>query len=66
MSDAGTWRKSSFSVSNGECVELAVLGDGSIGVRDSKDPDGAVLRLSRAEIESFLRGAKAGEFDDLV
>lgn len=58
------WRKSSFS-SIAECVELAVLDDGRIGVRDSKDPDGGLLAFTRAEIDAFVRGAQAGEFDDL-
>jgi hypothetical protein len=60
------WRKSSFSYSNGECVEVAVLGDGTVGLRDSKDPVGPVLTFTRGELRAFLEGAKAGEFDDLV
>jgi Domain of unknown function (DUF397) len=32
----GYWRKSSFSMSNGDCVEVAVLADANVGVRDSK------------------------------
>jgi hypothetical protein len=35
-------------------------------LRDSKDPHGAVLRFTRAEIAAFLDGAKSGEFDDLA
>lgn len=34
------WVKSSYSVNDGNCVELAGLADGRVGVRDSKDPDG--------------------------
>jgi hypothetical protein len=30
------WRKSSYSHSNGHCVEVSRLADGSVGVRDSK------------------------------
>jgi hypothetical protein len=65
MSDLthATWRKSSESF-NGDCVELASVGDG-IAVRDSKDPDGPALRFSRSEWDAFLRGAKKGEFDEL-
>jgi len=66
MPDVRVWRNSSFSYSNGECVEVAVLGDGTVGLRDSKDPGGPVLTLTRGELRAFLEGAKAGEFDDLV
>jgi Domain of unknown function (DUF397) len=59
------WLKSSFSFGNGECVELALLDDGAIGVRDSKDPHGAVLRFTRGELDAFARGIVAGEFDHL-
>jgi len=59
------WRKASASNGNGQCVELAPMGDG-IALRDSKAPDGAVLLFTRAEIAAFLDGARAGEFDDLV
>lgn len=61
------WRKSSFSGSNGSCVEFADLGDGIVGVRDSKLGDTSpVLRFTRAEIAAWLDGVRAGEFDDLV
>jgi len=60
------WRKSSYS-NNGDCVELAPLGDGMVGIRDDKlRDDSPVLRFTRAEMLAFLQGAKAGEFDDLV
>jgi hypothetical protein len=37
------WFKSSYSSANGQCVECVRLSDGGIAVRDSKDPDGAML-----------------------
>lgn len=47
------WRKSSHSSQEGgECVEVAGL-DGAIGVRDSKDPEGPHLILSRAAWQSL-------------
>lgn len=58
------WRKSSYS-SEGNCVEMAELPDGHIGMRNSKRPLEAVAVFTRAQIDAFLRGAKAGEFDDL-
>ena len=59
------WIKSSFSFANGDCVEVAVLPDGLIGVRDSKDTAGPVLRFTTSEWEAFLGGARGGEFDHL-
>jgi hypothetical protein len=64
--DQPEWRKARASGANGGCVEMAALADGSIGIRDSKDPDGPVLRLTRHEIACWLDGAKQGEFDDLT
>jgi hypothetical protein len=40
------WIKSSYSASQGECVEVADLPDGGRAVRDSKDPDGPVLTFT--------------------
>ncbi len=57
------WRKSSRSGGQGNCVEVAVLGDGAVAVRDSKDPSGAVLVFTPAEWDAFIGGAKDGEFD---
>ena len=57
------WIKSSLSFSNGNCVEVASLADGQIGVRDSKDVTGPVLRFTSGEWHAFLGGARNGEFD---
>src|SRR5271166_5492514 len=57
------WIKSSLSFSNGNCVEVASLPDGHIGVRDSKDPAGPVLRFTSGEWRTFLGGTRNGEFD---
>jgi hypothetical protein len=57
------WRKSTESL-NGDCVEVAPLIDG-VAVRDSKNPDGAILTFTRSEWQAFIRGAHKGEFDDL-
>jgi Domain of unknown function (DUF397) len=57
------WVKSSLSYSNSNCVEVAGLPDGKVGVRHSKDPEGPVLRFTRDEWHAFLGGARNGEFD---
>jgi hypothetical protein len=60
------WRKSQASNPNGDCVELAHLASGEVAVRNSRDPRGPALVYTRAEIAAFIRGAKDGEFDDLM
>jgi hypothetical protein len=55
------WVRSSFSFANGNCVEVAELPGASVGIRDSRDPDGPVLRFTRAEWRAFLGGARRGE-----
>lgn len=62
----GAWRKSTFSNPSGNCVEFAEAGNNLVAVRNSRDPEGGVLFYTRPEIDAFLRGAKAGEFDDLA
>jgi len=58
-----SWVKSSLSMSNGNCVEVASLSGGGIGVRDSKDTEGPVLRFTPSEWQAFLGGVRNGEFD---
>ncbi|MEU1271673.1 DUF397 domain-containing protein [Streptomyces sp. NPDC005799] len=60
------WRKSRHSNPEGNCVELAVLPDGSVAVRDSRHPEGPALVYPRAEISAFVRGVKDGDFDGLL
>ena len=57
------WVKSSLSFANGNCVEVASLPDGQIGVRNSRDAQGAVLRFTSDEWQAFIGGAHNGEFD---
>jgi hypothetical protein len=54
------WVKSSLSFSNGNCVEVASLPAGEIGVRDSRDPDGPVLKFRPAEWHAFVSRAARG------
>lgn len=64
-----TWRKSSFSGSEGDndaCVEVAAVPDGRIAVRNSNDRAAGVVFFTPAEMAAYLAGVKAGEFDDLA
>jgi uncharacterized protein DUF397 len=58
-----TWAKSSFSFSNGNCVEVAQLPGRSVGVRDSRNPAGPVLRFTRDGWDTFLAGARRGKLE---
>ncbi|MFA1546382.1 DUF397 domain-containing protein [Actinomadura chokoriensis] len=52
------WRKSSHSSSQGDaCVELADFGE-TVGVRDSKDPNGPKLTITRDGFRTLLAGIK--------
>ena len=68
MSDLSTaaWRTSSFSNGTGSCVEVALLGDGRSAVRNSNHPQAGVVLFTRAELDAWIKGVKAGEFDDLT
>ena len=59
---AEVWRKSSRSGATGSCVQVCAL-DGAVLVRDSKDPEGAVLRFMPAAWADFLAGVAEGDFD---
>jgi hypothetical protein len=57
------WRRPR-GCANTECVEVAALA-GEVAVRNSRSPD-VVLTFTKTEWRDFLRGAKAGEFDDVL
>lgn len=56
------WFKSTRSASNGNCVEVASMVTGVV-VRDSKDPNGPVLRFSTEAWQGFIEGVRTGAFD---
>lgn len=55
---AATWRKSSFSVADGNCVEVAPTGDGGFAVRDSKCPDQGAILCTSAEMSAWIKSLK--------
>ena len=57
------WVKSSLSYANGNCVEVASLPGNEIGVRNSRNAEGAVLRFTPDEWHAFIGGVNNGEFD---
>ncbi|BCK58899.1 DUF397 domain-containing protein [Nocardia wallacei] len=57
------WFKSSRSGSQKDCVEVAHLDGGMVGMRDSKDRGGPALVFHPAEWDAFTAGVQAGEFD---
>jgi hypothetical protein len=48
-----TWRKSSYSDDQGECVEIA-MSDSVVGVRDSKNAAGPLLTFTDSTWQAFL------------
>jgi Domain of unknown function (DUF397) len=48
------WRKSSYSAANGDCVEVARLADGHIGVRDSRNILLPALRFTPTRWQTFV------------
>jgi hypothetical protein len=63
---AVAWRKSSFSGGNSGgagCVEVALLPDGEVAVRDTKDRTLPPHRHRAPAWREFLAAVRAGEFE---
>lgn len=58
------WRTSSFS-DRGNCVALARLDDGRVGVRNSNRPRAGTLAFPPAAVRAWIDASRAGELDDL-
>lgn len=50
-----TWRKSSYSSSGGNCVEVARTADGRLAFRDSKAPDAGTVLVPTVDQTAMLR-----------
>ncbi|MBF6299143.1 DUF397 domain-containing protein [Nocardia amamiensis] len=62
--DSLEWRVSSFT-DNETCVEVAGTSD-TVYVRNSNAREAGTVAFTRAEFSAWLKGCKAGEFDDLA
>ncbi|MEU8514365.1 DUF397 domain-containing protein [Kitasatospora sp. NPDC048722] len=58
-----TFRKSSYSGGDDNCVEVGVAGGPVVLIRDSKDPSGLALVFGREAHSAFIDAVAAGEFD---
>ncbi|MFI7666471.1 DUF397 domain-containing protein [Nocardia sp. NPDC049526] len=56
------WFKSTRSSGGRDCVEVAHLDGGLVGVRDSKNPTGPALVFAPGEWDAFTAGVRGGEF----
>jgi Domain of unknown function (DUF397) len=53
------WHKSSYSGQSGNCVGVARNLPGLVAVRDSKEPDGTKLAVSKETWQVFIRSVCA-------
>nr|WP_280466116.1 DUF397 domain-containing protein [Nocardia brasiliensis] len=56
------WFKSRRSGASKDCVEVAHLNGGMVGVRDSKDPTGPALAFTPAQWDEFTTAISKGRF----
>lgn len=60
--DGAIWRKSSYSGTQGNCVEVAANLTAIVAVRDSKNPDGAALIVARLGQRSLPASGTGGRW----
>ncbi|AYF76308.1 DUF397 domain-containing protein [Nocardia yunnanensis] len=63
VDQAGTkWFKSTYSEGGSQCVEVAWLDGGQVGVRDSKNPTGPSLMFTPGAWDAFTASIREGRF----
>ncbi|GAA2060537.1 DUF397 domain-containing protein [Streptomyces carpaticus] len=63
MTESPHWFKSSYSDNGGVCVEVAAnlaASHGVVPVRDSKNPNGAILRIPVQSFATLVANLKSG------
>jgi hypothetical protein len=50
-----TWRRSSYSSSGGNCVEVARAGAGRLVFRDSKAPEAGMIGVPAVDLSAMIR-----------
>ncbi|MEU0838421.1 DUF397 domain-containing protein [Streptomyces sp. NPDC005962] len=60
-----SWRQSSYCQESASCVNVADGERGTIMLRESEQPE-TVLSTTRTRLRSFIRAAKAGQFDHVA
>jgi hypothetical protein len=61
--ESAAWRKATRSGEAGDCIEVAPLGNGQVGLRDSEHPEKAPYVFSPSAWAAFIDGVKKGEFN---
>ena len=59
------WRKSTWSIANGQCIEAVTLSDGHLAVRDSMDKNGPKATFTEGGWRTFLKRIKDGNLDGI-
>jgi len=56
------WWKSSASGSQSDCVECGIVDGQTVAVRDSKNPTGPALLLTRGQLAGLVSAIRSGHF----
>jgi hypothetical protein len=61
VNDIRQWRKSSYSGTNANCVEVCTDDNATVAIRDSKDKTGPELASTRQAWTALVQAVKHGE-----